>query len=478
MNDHSPPDDPWAFLQPAAGSDQTQPREQDAAVRGQIRRSITAPSLKSRAVPTAVALGLMSFTAFLTQITAASQLVTAAGPQWLLAFYAAGGVGLLLMALVQFRFIDQHARLPMLRIVLCGYGAIFAIAVIMSLASPWTLLGVGLLWILAEQTNYLVPLLMWTLAGDEFNVAEGRKIFPWIATFGYGGQMLGLLTATISPWFLTGINAPLLAILILNPITCISLGIWLPRKLKNTSAARGTARSETLRKSITSPWQFVVNIRAWRSLFWGSVLTFIAGMTLFVLYLSGTRDLIGGDPAELQVIFGSVGVTACLLGWVISRIAVARILDSFGVPSTLLMLPIVTMIAASLLAAGLGRGIVLLIAVGMGLWLAQRWSIDRVARRAAMALVPDERRARVYFLLELVPVGIGLLIGAGLAAIGSVFEVSWAIAIAAGGVAGLAIWQGLGARATWDESMLSWRLRRRKTNRGIAWDTRLGEDQA
>ena len=37
------------------------------------------------------------------------------------------------------------------------------------------LIGGGLAWLLADQLNFLLPLLIWSLAGDEFNVAEGRK---------------------------------------------------------------------------------------------------------------------------------------------------------------------------------------------------------------------------------------------------------------------------------------------------------------
>ena len=252
--DASSDDDPWGFLGDRKTPGKVEPRseEPDRAAppraRGELRATVEGPSLKKRALPTALALGAMTFTAFLTQITAASQLVTAAGPGWLLGFYALGGVGLLAMGAVQFGFIDQQARLPMIRVVMIGYGLLFAVAVMLSLASPWLLLGVGLLWLLAEQTNYLVPLLIWTLAGDEFNVAEGRKIFPWIATFGYAGQVLGLAVATLSPWLMEGLQAPLLLVLVLNPITCILVGIWLAKSLKGTSAAHGLAKEESFRQ--------------------------------------------------------------------------------------------------------------------------------------------------------------------------------------------------------------------------------------
>ncbi|MDC3376742.1 hypothetical protein OAV85_01890 [Candidatus Nanopelagicales bacterium] len=469
-------DDPWGFLgeRQARATADPNPEEEQVSVppreRGELRATASGPSLKRRALPTAAALGAMSFTAFLTQITAASQLVTAAGPGWLLGFYALGGVGLLLMGAIQFGFIDQQARLPMIRAVMIGYGLLFGVAVMLSLASPWLLVGVGLLWLLAEQTNYLVPLLVWTLAGDEFNVAEGRKIFPWIATFGYAGQVLGLAVATFSPWLLQGLQAPLLLVLVFNPITCIVIGIWLAKSLKGTSAAHGLARGESYRESIASARDFVTGVPVWRHLLMGSLFTFIAGMTLFVMYLGGVREIVGDDPATVQRVFGLVGLVACLAGWVFSVLGVGKLLEKWGIPGTLLILPVVTVVAAGMVLLGIASNVLLLVAVGMGIWLAQRWSVDRVARRASLALVPNERRARMYFLLELVPVGVGLIVGAATAAIGVWVGMAWPILIAIIFVALAAIYQGMIVRRGWEESLLNWRLRRRKTNRSIAID--------
>lgn len=272
--------------------DQALPRRD----RGELRAQAEGPSLKRRALPTALALGAMSFTALLTQITAASQLVAAAGPSWLHGFYALGGIGLLAMGAILFRLIDQQARLPMIRVVMIGFGLLFPLAVLLSLASPWMLLGVGLLWILAEQTNYLVPLLIWTLAGDEFDVAEDRRIFPWIATFGHAGQVSGLAVAAFIPRFFESLALPLLLILILSPLTYIVVAIWFVKALKGTSAASDLAREESFRQSVASARDFVQDVPVWRHLLLGSMFTLIAGMTLFVMYLTGVRELIGDDP--------------------------------------------------------------------------------------------------------------------------------------------------------------------------------------
>jgi MFS family permease len=188
------------------------------------------------------------------------------------------------------------------------------------------------------------------------------------------------------------------------------------------------------------------------------------------MYLGGVREIVGDDPAAVQRVFGLVGLVACLAGWAFSVLGVGRLLEKWGIPGTLLILPVVTVIGGVLVLAGISSNGLLLVAIGMGIWLAQRWSVDRVARRAALALVPNERRARLYFLLELAPVGIGLIVGAGAAAIGVWIGLAWPILILIVVIAVAAVHQGILVRQGWEESLLNWRLRRRKTNRSIAID--------
>ena len=188
------------------------------------------------------------------------------------------------------------------------------------------------------------------------------------------------------------------------------------------------------------------------------------------MYLGGIREIVGDDPASVQRVFGLVGLLACVAGWAFSVLGVGRLLEKWGIPGTLLILPIVTVVGAGLVLAGVLSQGLLLVAVGMGIWLAQRWSVDRVARRAALALVPNERRARLYFLLELLPVGIGLIIGAAAAAVGVWVGMAWPVLVVIIVVAFAAVQQGLLVRKGWEESLLNWRLRRRKTNRSTAMD--------
>ena len=202
----APADDPWAFLSA---------RKQDVAARedsgeipvarvekreaGEFRAEMGGASLKRRAWPMALTVALIAVAGFLTDAVAASQVISIAGPKALIITYPLGGIGLVIAGLLQFKFVDAAERLKVLRIVTLTYALVFIVALVFLQASLVPIVAVVIMWLLADQLNYLVPLLVWSLAGDEFNVAEGRKIFGWIVAWTYGGQVLGMLIAATSP---------------------------------------------------------------------------------------------------------------------------------------------------------------------------------------------------------------------------------------------------------------------------------------
>ncbi len=447
---------------------QAAPSSQTPRQRGELRSDMPAVlSLKRRAIPMALALTAVSLVGFLTEMVAASQMLALAGPTALLVMYPLGGLGLILGALVMFRFVDAGARLRMLRIVTFGYAVVFAIALLLITGSVAPIIAIGLVWLLADQLNFLVPLLVWSLAGDEFNVAEGRKVFGWLVTWTYLGQVTGLAIAAGAPFLLEAIDVPLTALLIVNPIVCVLIAVLLPSAMRASAAARGLARDETLRESLASAWDFISGVPIWRTFLISSIVTFAAGMTAFIAFMVGAGDLLNLDAGRIQVFFASVSLGSFLIAWLIQATSAERILERLGIPGTLLVLPIATVIAGLLLALGAALESLIVFAIAITLWRIPRWSIDENARRAALALVPDERRTRVSFLVDLLPVAIGLLLSTPLAAVAFLTGQLWITGIIVAVVAACAIPLSIRVLRGWEDSLLNWRLRRRKQNRTI-----------
>jgi len=415
----------------------------------------------------AVALAVIFFAGFVTEVVASSQMIALAGTGSLLIVYPLGGLGLLLLSLAQFRLVDGAARLKVIRYATLAYGIAFAVAMVCVAGGFAPLIAIGLVWLLADQLNYLLPLLIWSLAGDEFNVAEGRKIFGWLVTWTYVGQMSGLAVALIAPTILTRVGLPLSSLLILSPIVCLGIALLLPRALRNSSAAKGQSRRDDFSASIKGAAEFINGVPVWRSLMTASTLTFIAGTTVIMGYGVGVGDLLGRDAQSLQVLFAATWIVALGLCWGIQHFFAEKIADRWGIPKMLFILPVATLLAAIALGLGSILGSVAILVIAITVWRLPRWSLDENARRGALALVPDERRTRVSFLIDLLPVAVGLLIAAPIVGLGIVSGLTWLPALIAVAIAAIAIRFSRKVVKNWDESLINWRLRRRKQNRAL-----------
>lgn len=462
----TPDDDPWAFLPKREGAVPVVENVEKRA-RGELRGEMTSVSLKRRAWPIALSLALISMSGMLTEIVATSHLLTIAGPKSLSIVFPLGGLGLLLVAALQFRFIDQSARLPLLRSVTVGHGLFYALAIVLVLTSIAETVATAAVVLLGDQLNFLLPLIIWSLAGDEFNVAEGRKIFGWIVSWTYGGQVLGLLISVVSPGVFDQFDLSLPAVLTVVPVMALVIGFWLPRALKNSAAATGLHKKETSSESLKSAWEFIQGVPVWKMFLLSSVFTFIAGMTSFLAYFGGAERLLGSDSGSLQMHLGGVTLVSFTLCLIIQKVASEKIQDKLGIPGALIILPMAAIVAAILIAVGITTDSVWFILVGISIWLVPRWSVDENARRAALALVPDERRARVSFIVDLGPVAAGLIVAAPLSAIGYLTGKQWLVPIVALVFAVAALVPAWKVRQGWEESLLNWRLRRRKQNKVI-----------
>lgn len=446
------------------------PARAEKRERGQLRAEMGGPSLRRRAWPMALSLALLAFGGYLTEVVASSQVLARSGSGALLIIFPLGGLGLILIALAQFRFVDHRARLPLIRAVSLAYGVAFAVAAGLLWQSVVPALAAGFAWLLADQLTFLMPLLIWSLASDEFNVAESRKIYPWVVTWTYGGQVLGLALSAVSPWLLAGTEIPLTALLVLPALMCIVVAVLLPRAMRHSNAAKGSARPETTRQAVASAREFIDGVPVWRQFLLASVLTFIAGGTLYLVFLANAERVVGSDAAGLQTLLGWAGLAWFLVCFAIQTWGAERLQNRIGIPGVLLILPFSLIVGGVLLALGSVTGSLGVLVAGVSFWIVPRWSIDENARRSALALVPDERRARVSFVVDLLPIALGMIISGPLAVIGIVTGELWIVAGAAALIALIAILPSLRVRREWEDSLLNWRLRRRKQNRALDLD--------
>ena len=435
--------------------------------RGELRAEMTLVSLHRRGWPLAAALVLVFTAGFITEVVASSQMITLAGTNSVLYIYPLGGIALIALALLQYRFVDHAERLTMLRIAALGYAGVLALAWIAILAGVVPTFATGVVWLLADQINFLLPVLIWSLAADEFNVAEARKVFGWLVAWTYVGQVLGLVIALVGPIILKPLNLPLPVLLGVAPAACIVLGIWLPSAMKGSGAAKGTAKKQSYSEAFVDAREFVKGVPIWRHMIIASTLTFIAGTTVIMGFTVGVGNDVGANAGDIQMIFSGAWLAALVICWLIQTFLSERIADRLGISVSLIILPIATAIAAIVLGLGFALESVPVLIAAISIWRLPRWSIDENARRSALALVPDDKRARISFLNDLMPVALGLILAAPIVGIGFLTGEFWIAGAIALVIALLAIPFARKVIAGWEDSMMNWRLRRRKQNRTL-----------
>lgn len=286
----------------------------------------------------------------------------------------------------------------------------------------------------------------------------------------YLGQVSGLLVALVTPALFSQLGIELTSLLVIAPVVCVAIAVWLPRAMKSSSAAKGTAKQEKLGDSLRGAAEFINGVPVWRSLIAASTLTFIAGSTVIMGYSVGVGDIIGSDAGTLQVIFAATWLAALGSCWAIQFLFAERIAERWGIQGTLFILPVATIVAAVILALGFGFGSLALLIAAILVWRLPRWSLDENARRGALSLVPDERRTRVSFVVDLMPVAVGLILSAPIVLLGMALDRLWLSGILAAAIAIAGAFFSWKVVKGWEDSLTNWRLRRRKQNRSMGLD--------
>lgn len=466
-------EDAWSFVteraRPRRISESVAPTEQSAdpgqattgaRLEDEFGESAMA-QLRRRARPLAWSIAAVFVFGFITEVVAASRFVSQLGATALVIIYPVGSLCLLVVALLQITWIDRIPRDKAFTRVTYFYAFAFVVALALIANERTTVLGTGLVWLVADQLNFLLPLIVWAVVGDLFNAGEGRKVYPWLTSWQYGGQLLGLAIPALAPIIFVPLGIPLPALLIVCPIGILILGIALPRALRGRAFSRGHGRDEGLVESLSSAWQFVGGVRVFRAMFTTSVLVFIAGMTLEATYISSAERILA-DNAKLQMLYGATLVVVFAICWALQQFVTTKLLERFDIPGSLIVLPLLAAIAAAGLLLGVGASVLPVMFIAMVVWWVPRWSLDDVARRAALAVVPDEKRARVSFLVDLVPFASGLLVAGVFTAIGQVVDAPFLAPAVALPVALLAVVPARRMKREWQDALLDPRLRRRK----------------
>jgi len=445
--------DAGAALDELIQSAGVRPHGQEPEDRGAVRRRWV--------MGLAVAVGLLGFSGVITDAVAVTQLVGESSPTSLALVFPLGGFGLVLMSILQSRFIDRYARKSVLVSLCLVYAAIFAAVLILFASSAPTKVPAAIGVILADQMNFMLPLLIWTLAGDVFTAGQAVTVYPVITRWLYGGMILGFGVSTVLGIVSDRADFSPAWMLVAPPVLLILVAIFVPRILHDATLSEGHGRDETASESMKASFSLLKDLPAFKWLLGLSLAVMSAGAIIEYGFFDVANTTVE-STGSLQAIYAAVFCGVLILSWAVQTWAASPMMNRSGIGKVLQILPVATLVASVVMViAGATEQIAVAIAA-IAIWRTPRGSIDFVGRQAAMATVPDNQRARFSNLLNVVPVGIGFMVVAGPIGLSRLADNRWLAPLVAAALAIIAVVAGIQVVKKWDDTQLSYRLKRRK----------------
>jgi hypothetical protein len=365
--------------------------------------------------------------------------------------------------------IDRIPRMKLVHWLLGGLAALYLVFAGLFVLGVSTRITFPLLYLIYTQQAILFPMAFWNLANDAYSLVESRRVFPRLAS----GEMIGRLIgyALFSLPGLVGFIR-LESFLTDSPglLLLVSAGLFLLSLLQSlrTSAPsndRAGAVGKSLRESFTEALETVRQVPLFRHLAVTSTLAWTALILLWYLFYQALDHQ-------------SAAMDSFALGYSLFNIAslILPLLVQWRLTGHLLKI-----VAPSDVPLGLPLGILLGVLVGLlfrsdagmvaaiflPMMVYNAWDVP--ALQALQNLVPEERRGRVRALLSNYSYALGIIFGSTLLGILLLFERMLPLEILRLLTLMLALMAALGsvtaalqARATYEESLLSWRLTRRQ----------------
>ena len=421
---------------------------------------MTADSLHQRAAPIAVALAISTLAGVIADVVCMAQVLTLGGAAVLLLIFPLSGIGLAIPAVVITPMVDRYPRLRMLRIV--GLGTAVAYILVLALLPIAPMLAVSLGWIVAALQTYMYPMLLWSLAGDLFNVTESRHVNGWISSWGYVGRLLALAIVALAPVLLGALGLPLTAVLVLAPLLTAGSALWLTHRLRDAGASQGTREPVGVKQALHSGWEFVTEVRMWRWMVTGATISFVAATAVSLGVSAASAAILGDNPAGLQMLLAGTQLIATVTSLVVQRWLSKPLIARIGIRGGLMVQPVAIVIAGLALALSCYWHSIALLAFAVLAWRVPEWTLDQTSKSAALGYVPDQRRARVSLILVLFSNALAWVLCAVVAAPGVLLGPLWLVGAlpALVGLVALLWWTRL--YRGWDRTLLDWQLKRRK----------------
>ena len=377
----------------------------------------------------------------------------------------------LLISATVIQLIDKLSRIKMMRTLVLTLFITYTILAGLFLANVSTGILYPLMYLIYAQQGILFPMALWNLANQIYTPSEAKQYFPVLSSGDLLGRLLGYSLFT-----LTGLlgHAELSDALIENPSILMAIsallygvGIFLYARFPKVQTSFPAQEESTWLETIKSSYETVQEVPFFRYVATLVSVTWVA-LTLLLYNFYATLDIASSQGLQFQTIYSTYNISVLLLPLLFQWTIGDELLERVSPKNGYFFLPITILLSVGLafFLPGLWGGVS---ALFLAIIVYRGWYMPLY--QSLYALVPSNNRGRVRSLLGSYSYVIGSLLAAlyigGTRLLLNLLNVELENAHALDLVAALlaaigAIYIAFRIRATYEDSLLSWRVARRK----------------
>ena len=271
----------------------------------------------------------------------------------------------------------------------------------------------GALWILQSVAEFTCLLAIWGLAGLVSDTRQAKRFFPLIAAGGVVGLIVGGLA--------TGPLAATLGSENLLLVWAALMGAAAAVAWRLVSTRPPTAAAPRTRRRRPGVLAAVSDVRASPLLRWMSAGALLTALLFSLLYLPFSKAAAERypDADDLAAFFGVFFALSMGTALVLSLLVTSRLLGRFGVPTVVLVMPVLYLVAFGVLAVAATFATLAAFRFAQIAW---RSGGAGSTWEALVNTIPAHRRDRVRAFLTGVPTQLGTMVAGAVALIAQRFD--------------------------------------------------------
>jgi HEAT repeat protein len=269
----------------------------------------------------------------------------------------------------------------------------------------------GALWILQSVAEFTCLLAIWGLAGLVSDTRQAKRFFPLIAAGGVVGLIVGGLVTGPLAAALGSENLLLVWAALMGAATAVA---WRLTSVRPAEAPRARRRPPGLLAAVR-------DVRASPLLCWMSAGALLTSLLFSLLYLPFSKAAAERypDADELAAFFGVFFAVSMGTALLLSLLVTSRLLGRFGVPTVVLVLPVLYLVAFGALAV---TATFATLAAFRFAQIAWRSGGAGSTWEALVNTIPAHRRDRVRAFLTGIPTQLGTMVAGAVALVAQRFD--------------------------------------------------------